>query len=93
MASSYKYTGYQSDKYYLNKDELNRQGEMFGSKAEPVDINAACIKDKQGNGLQGFPQDEIQYNIRERFGVCSVDDNNPDTYGENDQDYDDPESY
>ena len=62
-----------ADKYYLHEDELkNSPFDVY-----PVDLNAACVEEKQGNNLS--PMDEAQeekleHNIRERFSLCTKDD-------------------
>ncbi len=59
----------QSDQFYL------REKQMKGYEVTPVDLNAALVLEKDGNGLSKMSsQEELQHNMRERFGLCSKED-------------------
>lgn len=75
-----KYTGIPSDKFYLHEEEIKKMDAMMGkmgmdSVSGPVDINTACVEEKQGNGLSKMSDmEKLQYNIHERFDLCTKED-------------------
>lgn len=80
------YRGVLSDTYYLHKADFDKLDQTIGGKTGPVDMNAACVWEKPGNGDKQVDLSEIQDNIRERFGLQSVSDFAHETNGE-DGDY------
>ena len=50
---------------------------MMGIKTQPLDMNAACVWEKEGTGMQPRDFSEVEYNIRERFGLRSREDFDP----------------
>jgi len=65
-------TGYSADQFYRHEAEVEEEKVLyggFGREKAPVDLNGACVWEKQGNGDQPIQLSEIQLNIRERFGM------------------------
>lgn len=64
----------QSDKFYLEEEKMKKMAKM-GCEVTPVDLNAALVLEKDGTGLGKMTsQEELQHNMRERFGLCSKED-------------------
>ena len=70
------YRGVLSDAYFLNEKEIKMHDEMMGIETKPVDMNAACVEEKEGTGMQNHDLSKIQYSVRERFGMRSKKDLN-----------------
>lgn len=62
--------GIATDKYFLKGMDKG----MMCDFCEPVDMNGALVVEKQGNGMKMQSQEEVQLNIRERFGLCTKED-------------------
>src|SRR5258708_2645712 len=77
---SEKNPGVLSDVYQLHKEDFDEKDKMNGTKTGMVDMNAACVWDKAdyGNGLKKVDLSDVEFNMRQRFGLNSVDDFNSD---------------
>ena len=60
--------GIATDKYYM------KGMDKMCDFCEPLDMNGALVVEKQGNGMKMQSQEEVQLNIRERFGLCTKED-------------------
>ena len=63
--------GIATDKYYMKEESF--KNDPF-CDCQPLDMNGALVVEKQGNGMKMQSQEEVQLNIRERFGLCTKED-------------------
>lgn len=67
----------ESDRYYLKEGYFKKLKDEFGMEAVPTDFNAALVVEKQGTGLEKLNEEtkeDLQYNIRCRFGLKAKED-------------------